>query len=115
MRVFSMVKIKDYALLYLGFVIYSFVSVFAKFAAGQTDYKMLVFFCCEIILLVLYAVLWQQVLKKFPLVVAMSSKGITVILSLLWAVLIFKESVTYWNIVGSAMIMFGIWMVSSDG
>ena len=115
MTVFKDKKVTDYILLYFDFFIYSLVSVFAKFSARQTDYKMFVFFGCEIILLVLYAVLWQQVLKNFPLVVAMSSKGITVILSLLWAVLIFKESVTYWNIVGSAMIMFGIWMVSSDG
>ena len=109
-------KILNFVLLYLAFFIYSFASVFAKFAARQEAfYKTFLFMCGEVCLLGVYALMWQQVLKKFPLVVAMSSKGITVILSLLWAVLIFQESVTCWNIVGSAMIMFGIWMVSSDG
>lgn len=114
MTVFKDKKVTDYVLLYFGFFIYSLVSVFAKFASAQTDYKMLAFLGCEVMLLGIYAILWQQILKKFSLVVAMSNKGITVILSLIWAAMIFDEQVTVWNIIGSVIIVFGIWMVSSD-
>lgn len=109
-------KIKNYAQLYLIFFIYSLISVLAKFAANQVLFsKTVQFLVGEIFLLGVYALLWQQILKKFSLVVAMSNKGITVILSLIWAAMIFDEQVTVWNIIGSVIIMFGIWMVSSDG
>ena len=109
-------KIKNYVQLYFAFFIYSLVSVLAKFAANQIQFsKTVMFLVGEICLLGLYALLWQQILKDFSLVVAMSNKGITVILSLIWAVIIFREQITFWNIIGSIMIIYGIWMVSSDG
>lgn len=107
--------IKKYGLLYFAFLIYSFVSVFAKIASGQDSLLYaLLFIGVEIIFLGLYALIWQQVLKEFPLVVAMSNKGIVVILGLIWAVLFFDEQITISNIVGALMIILGIWMVSSD-
>ena len=105
-------KVTDYVLLYFGFFIYSLVSVFAKFASAQTDYKMIVFMGCEVVLLAIYAVLWQQILKRFSLVTAMSNKGITVVLGMLWSVVIFKDTITMWNIIGTVIIISGIYLVS---
>lgn len=108
-------KIKDYGLLYFAFIIYSFVSVFAKVASGQSElWRTILFMCIECFFLGVYAIIWQQALKRFPLVVAMSNKGVTVVLGLLWSVLLFGESITIMNIVGAVLIIFGIWMVSSD-
>lgn len=108
-------QIKDFLILYFAFFIYSFVSVCAKLAAGQaTILGMLLFMGIEICLLGIYAIIWQQALKRFPLVVAMSSKGITVILSLIWAILFFHEQITLWNMVGAGMIILGIGLVSAD-
>ncbi len=109
-------KIKDYGQLYIAFLVYSFVSVFAKIASIQENFfKTLFFMGTEIVLLGVYALIWQQVLKRFSLVVAMSNKGVTVIFSLVWSIIIFKESITLWNVVGAALIILGIWMVSADG
>lgn len=108
-------RLADFALLYIDFLIYSLVSVFAKTASGQdTLMEMLLFMALEFCMLGVYAVIWQQAIKRFPLIIAMSNKGITVILALVWSVLIFDENITVWNIVGAAMIIFGIWMVSQD-
>lgn len=108
-------KIKDIGVLYLAFFTYSFVSVFAKIASNQdTALKMLFYVGIEICLLGVYALLWQQALKKFPLVVAMSNKGITVIIGLVWAVVFFGEYITIQNIIGAVMIILGIWLVSTD-
>lgn len=108
-------KIVNYAMLYGDFIIYSLVSVFAKIASAQdTLTGTLLFMALEFCMLGVYAVIWQQALKRFPLIVAMSNKGITVILALAWSVLIFDEMITVWNIMGAVMIIFGIWMVSQD-
>ncbi len=107
--------IKNYSLLYFGFLVYSFVSVFAKFASKQNDfYHTLLFIGLELFVLFVYAIIWQQVLKKFQLMVAASNKGVTVVFTLLWSFLFFGEKISFLNIVGAILIILGIWMVSSD-
>lgn len=108
-------RIKDFGILYFAFFTYSFVSVFAKVASGQdTVLKTLIYVGIEFCLLGIYALIWQQALKKFPLVVAISNKGITVIIALIWSVVFFNEHITVWNIIGAILIVMGIWLVSAD-
>lgn len=109
-------RIADYILLYATFAVYSVVSVCSKLAAMQADTRMtVVFMGAEIVVLGIYALMWQQVLKRFPMIVAMSNKGITVIYGLLWSVFLFREHITVNNIIGTALILLGIGLVSSDG
>lgn len=107
--------IGSYILLFGSFVIYSFVSVFSKLAATQETLMGTLFFMgLEVVTLGIYAIAWQQVLKRFSLIKAMSSKGITVIISMLWAVLLFREHITVQNIIGAVLIMIGIGLVSTS-
>ena len=104
-----------YVYLLGAFVIYSLVGVLAKLAAtSETLLEFLAFLGLEIFVLGIYALIWQQLLKKFSLITAMSCRGIVVILSLIWAVVIFRESITIFHIVGSVLIVLGIYVVSSD-
>ncbi|WP_037329873.1 hypothetical protein [Anaerovibrio lipolyticus] len=108
-------EIKKYVLLYIDLIIYSLVAVMAKFAAMRENILMIsLFMGIEVILLVVHAIIWQKVLKHFDLVIAMSNKGVTVILGLIWSALIFGEIITIWNVVGAVIIVFGIWIVTSD-
>ncbi|MDO5156760.1 MAG: transporter [Eubacteriales bacterium] len=108
-------KIKKYCLLYIALLIYSASTICAKFAASQSMLiKIVVFFGLEFICLGVYAIFWQQVLKHFSLVTAMASKGVVVIFNLIWSVILFGETISLANILGAAIIIFGIWMVSSD-
>ena len=108
-------KTLNYVHLYGCFLIYSLTLVFSKLASQQADIAAAcVYFFCEIVILGVYAVLWQQILKKFPLVVAMSHKGITIIFSLIWAILIFHEDITMYNLIGALLIVAGIGLVSWD-
>ena len=105
-----------YALLYIAFLVYSGTSVFAKMAAQQSLLiKMLVFMALEVVCLGIYAIIWQQVLKKFSLVTAMASKGVVVIFNLMWSLILFGERISLYNLIGAAVIIFGIWVVSTDG
>jgi len=108
-------KAGKYIALYLAFFIYSLASVFSKIASQQSSlWKVFLLIGIEILFLAVYALLWQQVLKRFQLGVAISNKGITVIFSLMWSAVIFKEQISIQNILGAVIIILGIWVVSSS-
>ena len=64
-----------------------------------------------LVIMAVYAVLWQQILKKLPLNVAYANKAVTVIWGLIWGMIIFKEQITLNNILGAALIILGIYVV----
>ncbi|MDP2891673.1 MAG: hypothetical protein Q8O09_00865, partial [Bacillota bacterium] len=83
------VRTKDLALLNVLFLIYSFVAVCQKFAFNNGKNELFsaqffLFIGIAFVLLAVYALLWQQVLKRVPLSVAYSNKGITLLWGLLW-------------------------------
>ena len=64
-----------------------------------------------ILILGIYAILWQQVLKKVPLSVAMANKPVALILSLLWAFFLFKEALSVKVLFGIALIIAGVILI----
>ena len=59
----------------------------------------------------IYAVLWQRAIKKFDLSFAFANRSVYLIWSQVWAVIIFKESLSVWNIVGMVIIVVGVVIV----
>lgn len=108
--------LKDYALLHCSFLIYSFVAVLSKLAAlqGMFTIRFFVFAVLEVAVLGIYALLWQQCLKRFSLIKAYANKGIVVLWNLLWAAVLLHERITLGNMLGSVIIILGIVVVSSD-
>lgn len=97
-------------------LIYTLASVAAKMASG-CGFLSVGFFASygiEILLLGLYAVLWQQAIGHFKLSVAYANKAFGIVWSLLWAALIFQEAVTAQNLVGAAIVLAGIGVVNAD-
>jgi hypothetical protein len=45
--------------------------------------------------LFVYAILWQQVLKKIPLTTAIANKSITIVWGMIFGLLFFEEKVSY--------------------
>ena len=68
----------------------------------------------EVLFLGVYALLWQQVLKRFSLITAIANKGCVLIINLFWAWLLFNEMISLNNIIGSIIIMIGIVLVSNN-
>lgn len=82
--------------------------------AGKSEFlsiRFFFFYGLVLINLFVYAIVWQQILKKLPLVTAFANKAVTVIWGMLWGMLIFKEKITGWNVLGAAIIMVGIFLV----
>lgn len=99
-----------YLMLMVAFLIYSTSGVFLKLAAYEDflSWKYLALFALVIVVLGVYAVLWQMILKKIPLSQAFLFKSTTVVFSLVYACLIFSETLRWQNVLGAALIMAGI-------
>lgn len=108
-----MKKIKPFLSLHILLLVYSLGAVCSKMAGKAEFLSTRFFFFYGLVLLNLfvYAIVWQQILKKLPLVTAFANKAVTVIWGMLWGMLIFKEKITIWNVLGAAIIMIGIFLV----
>ena len=92
------------------FFIYAFVSVFTKYTSLQEFLSIKYFLGLAIVVAILgiYAIIWQQVLKRIELTTAYMFKGTSLIFVLMFSALIFNETITLWNVVGAALIVGGI-------
>ena len=71
-------------------------------------------FIIAVVLLGIYAVIWQLILERLPLTTAYLRRGISYILIFVWAILIFGETITLQQIVGIAVITIGMVVSMSD-
>lgn len=110
------ITMKDICLLQLIIIIYTFSTVFAKMASGYEvlSWKFLFYFGMEFVILALYALLWQQMIKKFELSVAYINRSMALLWSMVWSVVFFKERITIQNVVGIVIVMVGIVVINQD-
>jgi len=103
-------KIKNIVVLEIAFFIYSISSLFSKMATqnGFVLKNVIIFYGLSLLMLGIYAIVWQQILKKLPLSVAFSNKGTVIIWGVFWSAVIFKEEITLGMIIGSMIIILGI-------
>ena len=72
------------------------------------------FYGIEIFILGVYAILWQQIIKKFDLMIAYANRAMALLWSIVWAIIFFKESITINNIIGVVIVIIGTMIVNSD-
>ena len=105
-------------LLHGTLLMYAVVSVFAKLAglrmAGADWLWTLVFLGMEAFALLVYSVLWQQVLKRMPLNFAYSNKGVCTLWTALFGLLFFGESLTWGKALGILVVLIGVLLVVTD-
>lgn len=111
------VRITDILLLQAIIVIYTLSSVASKMAALQEmlSIKFILFYGLQIGILGVYAILWQQIIKKFDLSVAYANRSMAILWSLVWAVVFFHEKITLQNVFGVVIVLIGTMVVNSDG
>ena len=109
-------KFKNIIILQLVIIIYSLSSVCAKFASNEAflSPKFVLFYGIEILILGIYAILWQQVIKHFDLSIAYANRATGLLWSVIFALFIFKENITVMNIVGIGVAICGIILVNLD-
>lgn len=109
------IKIKDILMLQAVFFIYSINSIIAKFASEQESFSFMfiMLYGLEVAVLGVYAVLWQQIIKKFELSVAYANKAVTLIWAMIWGALLFKEQITLPKVGGILLVIAGIIILNS--
>lgn len=95
-------------------MLYACTGICTKMAAMETQFSWpyLLWFGGAVAIIGAYAILWQQVLRRIDLGTAYMFKGTTLIFTMLIAALLFGESITIPNIIGSVIIITGITILS---
>lgn len=77
------------------------------------SFKFILFYGLVLLDMAVYAVLWQQILKKIPLSAAFSNKAVTIIWGMLWGFILFGEKISPNNIIGAVIVLCGVCLVVS--
>ena len=97
-------------------LLYASVGIFTKLAS-QYDFlswSYIVFFGIAVGIIGIYAILWQQIIRKIELSTAYMFKGTTIIFTMLFAHWLFGEQITWNNILGTIIIIAGILLFAYD-
>jgi drug/metabolite transporter (DMT)-like permease len=103
-------KIKLYLALQLLLMFYSSVGVFGKLASQHEfmSIPFILFYGAEILVLGIYAIAWQQFIKRMPLSAAYANRAVMIIWGCIWGVLIFHEHLTAGKIIGGLLVLGGV-------
>ncbi len=92
-----------------------FSSGFDKSLFTMENWGFVICYGCELLVLGIYAIIWQQIIKRIDISTAYANRALAIFWSTLWAVLFFKETISIQNIIGIVIIVVGTWMVNRDG
>ncbi|WP_026526806.1 EamA family transporter [Butyrivibrio sp. VCD2006] len=108
-------KIKAIIFLQGAVFIYSLTTVISKFVSNYRflSKEFILLYLLDFAVLGVYAILWQQLLKRFELSIAYANKAMTLLWSLLWSALIFREEVTLVKVLGVLMVIAGTIVLNS--
>ena len=95
---------------------YACGGILSKYAAQYSiaSKEFLLLYGLKMAILLVYAVLWQIVLKHFKLTTAFANKSVTVVWGLILGALFFQERVSILKVAASCMIMTGVCIAVSQ-
>lgn len=97
--------------------IYSLSGVFTK-QASEYDFLSLPYLGCllgVVSVFAIYALLWQIALKRVPLSRAYLFRSLGVVYGLALAAFVFNESISWNNLLGGIIVLFGLIILLSEG
>ncbi|MFI3176766.1 MAG: EamA family transporter [Eubacteriales bacterium] len=106
--------IKDVVLLQGIVIIYTMSQVMQKCAALQELFSVgfLIFYGLEFVALFVYAICWQQMIKRFELSIAYANRAVALLWALVWSVLLFQESLTIGKVLGVCVVLIGVMIIN---
>ncbi len=96
--------------LHILLAVYSLSGVLSKLASGLSfsDIGFYLCYCGILALLGIYAIGWQQIIKRLPLTTAYANKAVTVVWGIIWGILFFSEQVNLFKFLGAAVVLAGV-------
>lgn len=99
-----------YFALHLLLALYSCSGILSKLAS-EYSFASVEFVLCYggmIGLLGIYAICWQQIIKRLPLTTAYANRAVTVIWGMVWGVVIFSEHLSFLQVFGGLVVLAGV-------
>ena len=116
-HLFGKIKLADLLLLEISVIVYSLSTVAANMASRHEFLSAgyILFFGLDFVILAVYAILWQQIIKRFQLSVAYANKALTLLWSMLWNYIIFSQGITPGKVAGVVLVMIGVMIMNIGG
>lgn len=97
-------------ILQLLIAVFSTAGIFAKLASNEQmfSFRFFLFYGCMLFVLFIYAIGWQQVIKRTDLTFAYANKAVSTVWGTIWGVMLFRETVSLLKIVGMVIIITGV-------
>ena len=105
-------------LLQLAILLFSCCTLLMKLAAQYEtlSWNWILLYGTGVFILGSYALIWQQFLKRMPLVTVYANRATAMFWSMIFGFFLFHETITWNMIAGVAVIFVGIYLVvTSDG
>ena len=108
-----MKKARYLIILHIILALFSISGIFSKLAASEEmlSVKWIVYYGAVLAFLFVYALAWQQIIKKMPIVTAYANKAVMVIWGIIWGFVFFSEAITIQKIIGAIIIIAGVYLV----
>ena len=106
-------QIRDYFLLHFLLLLTSLGGICSKLAGREKllSPKFILLYAGLLLILFIYAIGWQQIIKRLPLTTAYSNKAVGLVWGVLWGTLLFHETVTPRMALGAVIVLAGVLMV----
>ena len=116
MRLLKKEKVRYIIYLHLLMLFYSMGAVCSKWASGYEvlSVRFIALYAIVLLILGVYAILWQQILKKMSLITAYANKAVTVIWGMVWGLVFFKEQLCLNHVIGAVIIILGVCFIVSE-
>ncbi len=103
-------KIKTIVILHAILAVYSVCGILSKSAANVPflGFQFCCYYAGMIVLLGVYAVMWQQIIKRLPLTVAYANKAVSVVWACIYGVFFFQEKLTMGKLIGGLLTIAGV-------
>ena len=110
-------RIGVYISLHSIILLYSTTGIFSKLASTTPflSFRFCLYYGCIILLLGIYAIGWQQIIKRIPLTTAFANKAVTVVWGIVWGTLFFHEQITIGKAVGALLVVLGVVLYAKAG
>ena len=89
---------------------FSLGGIFSKLASKQSFLSLKFILCYGSLLFIMfvYAIGWQQVIKRLPLTMAYANRAITIVWGIIWGLLFFNEKLNVGKIIGAVIVIAGV-------
>ena len=89
---------------------FSLGGIFSKLASKQSFLSLKFILCYGALFFIMfvYAIGWQQVIKRLPLTMAYANRAITIVWGIIWGLLFFNEKLNVGKIIGAVIVIAGV-------